>query len=184
MNNILMIGYDLEPLTLKIANLFKHYGYTVTIQYFGKGSENLEIEGLNGYVDTMAQMDWDRLSKELKTHAVVVMHERMNHTKVYDYAKVYGRDVWCCLTEPLETGETVTCDFLVMPYSEQGSRLTGLKNLLEIKDGKQVYCTNQSGETEIYNLNEALSQSEYPLFMVRYMHGYQIGQYPQETINP
>jgi hypothetical protein len=187
MNNILMMGFELNRKYTSIAELFRHLGHDVTFQYIeNKDFEDLKLLdsmqdiGIHCHGNNLDTMDWDLLAKELKTHTIVIMDPQLSETPAYDYARVYGRDVWCAV--PNEAFH-VTCDLLFAKcQSNRCSTPIDKRECVLVRDDLQIDYCSRDGEIVRYLTNIDVEPASMLHFMAGYIIEIEKGVYVEEAI--
>lgn len=187
MNNILMMGFELNMDNLTIARFFKHMGHDVTFQYIEREEmlldeySNLITElGIHCYGNKPDEMDWDLLSKELKTHTIVLMNPQLSETPAYDYARVYGRDVWCAVPDK---DLHVTCDILFACSGEEMFDMPVEKReCVLVHDGYYIDYLSREGEIIKYQTNIEVEPKQMLVLMAGYIVALDKGAYVEEAM--
>jgi hypothetical protein len=121
MKNVLIIGgtsvTPREKMNIE-ALLLRQMGYDVTVHFTAKDSDEIEIQkkwldenGIVSYGEISDQIDWERLGKELKTHQNIIVKTNSMILPALDFAKVYGRDVWCAIDLNSDSAFIDQCDY-------------------------------------------------------------------------
>jgi hypothetical protein len=121
MKNVLIIGGTSagprEETNIE-ALLLRKMGYNVTVHFTAPDWDEIEAlktwlneNGIVSYGEISEQIDWVRLGKELKIHQNIIVKTNVSILPALDFAKVYGRDVWCAIDSDSDAAFVDQCDY-------------------------------------------------------------------------
>lgn len=195
MKNVLIIGGTSEEPREKTnieALLLKQMGYDVTVHF--TAPDESEIEKLKiwldendivSYGEISDQIDWKRLGKELKTHQNIIVKTNATILPALDFAKVYGRDVWCAIDSNSDPAFVDQCDYTFRIGNPCDFDENASKMCVTLKQDGMIHYHERGTESMNFKLEvENLDWSSYDLgiFMCGFIYAFDKGEYANQCL--
>lgn len=195
MKNVLIIGgtsvTPREKMNIE-ALLLKQMGYDVTVHFTAQDIAEIEAQnkwldenGVVSYGEISDQIDWERLGKELKTHQNIIVKTNAMILPALDFAKVYGRDVWCAIDENSDSAFLDQCDytFRMDTSFEMGESVN--KMCVTFKTDGSIHYFGRDSESRSYKIEVGTSDwssFELGVFMCGFIYAFDKGEYTDQCL--
>lgn len=195
MKNVLIIGGTSvgprDEMNME-ALLLKQMGYNVTVHFTAPDVAEIEKQrkwmnenDIVSYGEIPDQIDWERLGKELKIHQYIIVKTNAFILPALDFAKVYGRDVWCAFDADSDAEFVDQCDYTFRIDTSCDFDENATKMCVTLKQDGLIHYHERGIEAmefkfEAGNLN--WNSYDLGLFMCGFIYAYDKGEHTDQCL--
>lgn len=195
MKNVLIIGgtsvTPREKMNIE-ALILKQMGYDVTVHFTAQDTVEIEQQkkwldenGIVSYGEISDQIDWERLGKELKTHQNIIVKTNAMILPALDFAKVYGRDVWCAIDANSDAAFMDQCDYTFKMGTSCELSESANKMCVTFKPDGSIQYFERDTDSRSYKIEVGISDwsaFELGVFMCGFIYAFDKGEYTDQCL--
>lgn len=195
MKNVLIIGGTSvgprEKMNIE-ALLLKQMGYDVTVHFTAQDTTEIENQikwfeekGIISYGEIFDEIDWERLGKELKTHQNIIVKTNAVILPALDFAKVYGRDVWCAIDANSDAAFIEQCDYTFKMEPQYGFNEGANKMCVTFKPDGSIHYFERDIDSRNYRIevgDSGLGAFDLGVFMCGFIYAFDQGEHTDQCL--